>query len=105
MVRRTSTAHVFTIIVTLIFTAGCKSVVDRQDVRPRVLRDVPAQNLAYRFTPDSSAPTDPNADDSLDKLEVISNEFSTNRKDDALLRTVQSPDGKRVLAVYATAEE
>lgn len=105
MVGRTSTPHVFTIIVTLIFTAGCKSVVDRQDVRPRVLRDVPSQNLAYRLTPDSSAPADLNGDDLLDKLEVISTDFATNRKDDALLRTVQSPDGTRVLAVYATAEE
>lgn len=106
MARRTRTSHIFTIIVTLIFAAGCKSVIDRRDdVRPRVLRDVPAQNLAYRLQPDSAGPSDPNADDLLDKLEVISNEFTTNRKDEALLRTVQSPDGKRVLAVYATADE
>ena len=100
------TAHVFTIIVTLVFAAGCKSVIDRRDdVRPRVLRDVPAQNLAYRLSPDHSGPSDPNADDPLDKLEIISTDFATKRPDDALLRTVQSPDGKRVLAVYATAEE
>ncbi len=103
MARRTS--HLFTIIITLIFAAACKSVIDRQDVRPRVLRDVPSQNLAYRLTPDSSAPSDPNAEDPLDKLEIISTEFATKRKDEALLRTVQSPDGKRVLALYATADE
>ncbi len=105
MVGRTSTSHAFTIIVTLLFVAGCKSVIDRQDVRPRVLRDVPSQNLAYRLMPDNAAPVDVNADDLTDKLEVISAAFEANRKDDALLRTVQSPDGKRVLAVYATAEE
>ncbi len=103
MVRRTS--HVITVIVTLIFAAGCKSIVTREDVRPRVLRDVPSQNLAYRLTPDSSAPPDKNADDPLDKLEIISTEFATKRPNEALLRTVQSPDGKRVLAVYATEEE
>ncbi|HEX2270063.1 MAG TPA: hypothetical protein VHH35_11035 [Pyrinomonadaceae bacterium] len=103
MARRTS--HVFTIIVTLIFAAGCKSVIERQDVRPRVLRDVPSQNLAYRLTPDHSGPSDPNGDDPLEKLEIISNEFATKRPNEALLRTVQSPDGKRVLAVYATEEE
>jgi hypothetical protein len=103
MARRTS--HVFTIVVTLIFAAGCKSIVTREDVRPRVLRDVPSQNLAYRLTPDSSAPPDTNAGDPLDKVEIISTEFSTRRPNEALIRTVESPDGKRILAVYATEEE
>lgn len=105
MTRRTSTSLLFTIIVTLVFAAACKNVIDRRDdVRPRVLRDVPAQNLAYRLAPDSQAPTDIDADDPTEKLEVISNDFATRRTNDALLRTVQSPDGKRVLAVYATDE-
>lgn len=103
MARRTS--HVFTIIITLIFAAGCKSVITREDVRPRVLRDVPSQNLAYRLAPDSSAPPDENAGDPFDKVEIISTEFATKRPNEALLRTVQSPDGKRVLAVYATEDE
>src|SRR3712207_4114512 len=105
MARRTSTSHVFTIIVTLVFAAGCKSVIDRQDVRPRVLRDVPSQNLAYRLTPDSPPPNEVDAADPLEKLEAIANDFTTKRQDDALLRTVQSPDGQRVLAVYGTQDE
>lgn len=105
MPRRTKTSHVFTILLTLVFAAGCKSVVTRQDVRPRILRDVPSQNLAYRLTPDTTPPVNLDADDLLDKNELIATDFSTRRKDDALLRTVASPDGKRLLAVYATAEE
>lgn len=105
MPRRTTTSHVFPIIVTLVIAAGCKSVIDRQDVRPRILRDVPAQNLAYRLSPDTTAPVDTDAGDTLEKLETVANDFSTKRTDDALLRTVASPDGKRVLAVYATADE
>src|SRR5688500_6567851 len=102
MPRRTSTSLFFTIIITLIFSAACKNVIDRRDdVRPRVLRDVPSQNLAYRLSPDSSAPTDIDADDPTEKLEVIVNEFAAKRTDEALLRTVQSPDGKRVLVLYA----
>lgn len=103
MARRTSNVLLFTIIIALVFAAACKSVIERRDdVRPRVLRDVPAQNLAYRLSPDSAAPTDIDADDPTEKLEVISNDFATKRTNDALLRTVQSPDGRRVLAVYAT---
>ena len=88
----------------LIVAAGCKSVIDRQDVRPRVLRDVPARNLAYRLAPDVSPPST-DLDDLLDKFEAVANDFSTKRKDEALLRTVVSPDGRRVLAVYGTADE
>ena len=106
MARRTPTSHVFTILVTLVIVAGCKSVIERRDdVRPRVLRDVPSQNLAYRLAPDTTPPADLQTDDTLEKLETIANEFSTKRTDDALLRTVKSPDGRRVLAVYASGDE
>lgn len=107
MARRTATSHIFIVLFTLVFAAGCKSVIERQDVRPRVLRDVPAQNLAYRLSPDTSSPADidTGAEDLLEKMPAISEEFATKRPDDALLRTVASPDGKRVLAVYGTDEE
>jgi hypothetical protein len=95
--------RIVTILFTLIFVAGCKSVIDRQDVRPRVLRDVPARNLAYRLTPDVSPPSS-NLDDP-DKFGPVTNDFATKRKDDALVRTVVSPDGRRVLALYGTADE
>jgi hypothetical protein len=74
-------------------------------VRPKVLRDVPSQNLAYRLTPDTNAPSDPSADDLLEKLGTVATDFTTRRSDEALLRTVVSPDGQRVLAVYGTADE
>ncbi|HEX3184093.1 MAG TPA: hypothetical protein VHQ94_04820 [Pyrinomonadaceae bacterium] len=107
MPRRTTTSCVFTILATLVIAAGCKSIVERrQDVKPRVLRDVPSQNLAYRLTPDTTPPTTTiEADDPLEKVEAIATDFSTKRTDDALLRTVKSPDGRRVLAVYAAGDE
>ena len=92
------------VLCLLIFVAGCKNVVDRQNVTPRVLRDVPARNLAYRLTPDVTPPSS-DIDDTLDKQGAVANEFSTKRKDEALLRTVVSPDGRRVLALYGTADE
>lgn len=100
----TTTSSALTIVFTLCFAVGCKSVIDRQDVRPRVLRDVPARNLAYRLSADvSPPPSEP--DDALDKFAAIANDFASKRKDDALLRTVVSPDGRRVLALYGTADE
>jgi len=104
MTRMTGTiSSAITILITLFFASGCKSVIERQDVRPKVLRDVPARNLAYRLSPDVNSPSD--AEDSADKNGAVANDFSTKRKDDALVRTVASPDGRRVLALYGTADE
>ena len=99
-----TTSSALTILLTLFFATACKSVVEHQDVRPKVLRDVPARNLAYRLSPDVTAPqTD--TDDPLEKFGPVATDFSTKRKDEALLRTIVSPDKRRVLALYATADE
>ncbi len=88
----------------LVFVVGCKNVIDRQNVTPRVLRDVPSRNLAYRLSADVSPPST-EIDDQSDKFAAVANDFSTKRKDEALLRTVVSPDGRRVLALYGTADD
>ena len=92
------------ILLTLFFSVACKTVIDRQNVTPRVLRDVPARNLAYRLAADVTPPSS-EIDDTLDKFAPVADHFSTNRKDEALVRTVVSPDGRRVLALYGTADE
>ena len=92
------------ILLTVFFGLACKSVVERQNVTPRVLRDVPSRNLAYRLSPDVTPPS-AEIDDTLDKFPAVANDFSTKRKDEALLRTVVSPDGRRVLALYGTADD
>ena len=86
--------------------AGCQNAIERrEDVRPLVLRDVPAQRLAYHFEPDTGLPSDVTPEDTNDKLAVIQTAFNTHRRENALLRTVASPDGQRVLALYGTADE
>ena len=105
MSERITTPTILPILFTLIFAAGCKSVIDRQDVRPRILRDVPARNLAYRLTPDISLPSNINLEDAADKNVNVANDFAAKRENDALLRTLASPDGKRVLALYGTENE
>ncbi|MBD0327291.1 MAG: hypothetical protein ICV68_12715 [Pyrinomonadaceae bacterium] len=72
-------------------------------MRPRSLRDVPAQRLAYRFEADTSAPPEALADEAA-KLSSVQADFDTRRKDDALVRTVLSPDGQRALALYETGD-
>ena len=44
-------------------------------------------------------------EDADDKIEAIQLDFNTRRQDDALLRTVRSPDGQRALVLYGTADE
>src|SRR5215204_5903302 len=91
-------------LLLLFLVAGCKTVIDRQDVRPRILRDVPSRNLAYRLAPDVAAPSS-DVDDSLEKFAPVANDFLNKRKEEALLRTIVSPDGRRVLALYGTADD
>jgi hypothetical protein len=103
--RRTTTPSILPVLLSLVFAAGCKSVIERQDVRPRVLRDVPARNLAYRLTADVNAPSNAKPDDVTDKDVNVANFFAAKRENDALLRTIASPDGKRLLALYGTEAE
>ena len=102
---KVTTSIIFTILTGLALATGCSSVIDRQDVRPRVFRDIPAQRLAYRLEADSPLPADLKVDDPNDRVQSIQDDFSKRRPDDALLRTVASPDGQRALALYGTEGE
>jgi hypothetical protein len=96
---------ILTLLANVVFALSCKNVVERQDVRPRILRDVPAQRLAYRLDPDISPPAELKLDDTSDKLGSVLQDFTTKRQDDALIKTITSPDGRRVLALYGTDNE
>jgi len=101
----TITLTLTTLLSVITAGAGCRTIIERQDVRPRVLRDVPAQRLAYRFEADSGAPAEVQNSEPNEKLASIVTDFDTRRPDDALLRTVVSPDGQRALALYNTEAE
>jgi hypothetical protein len=104
--KDTTTSALITILLTLFSgVAACTSITSRQDVRPLVLRDVPAQRLAYRFEPDIAIPAEITNEDANDKIEAIQLDFSTRRQNDALIRTVRSPDGQRALVLYGLADE
>jgi len=88
----------------LLFAAACRDESDPQRVRPRQLRDVPARALAFNFQADIEPPAALTAEEAK-TVAAIQQDFDTRRKDDALLRTVVSPDNQRALALYGTTDE
>jgi hypothetical protein len=92
------------LLVLPLLASACKSPTDSQTLRPRQLRDVPANKLAFSFQADVQAPTNLTSDEAK-SLPAIQQDFETKRPNDALLRTVASPDGARALALYGTADE
>lgn len=88
----------------LLFAAACRDDSDPQRLRPRQLRDVPARALAFKFTADVEPPPNLTTEEAK-TIEAVQQDFDTRRKDDALSRTVLSPDGHRALAVYSTADD
>lgn len=90
-------------VVALLMVSACLRESDPQGLRPRQLRDVPAQRLAFKFSSDVEPPAGPG--DEVKSISAIQDDFDVRRKDDALLRTVASPDGQRALALYGTADQ
>ena len=95
---------IIALVAALLFSASCKSIIESRGVRPLVLRDVPAQRLAFRFDTDVAVPAEVIDEAVDDKIESIQLDFSTRRQDDALIKTVRSPDGQRALALYGIAD-
>lgn len=92
------------ICVAFLLTTACRDETDPQRVRPRQLRDVPARALAFNFQADVEPPPGLTSEEAKTSA-AIQQDFDTRRKDDALLRTVVSPDGQRALALYGTTDE
>jgi hypothetical protein len=95
--------------LTLLLLAGvfsaCTSDSPDAPAVPQSMAEVPAAKLAYRFESDVQAPPDEMVtDDPNKKLEAVQKDFDSRRKEDALIRTVLSPDSQRVMALYETGE-
>ncbi|MGI9107555.1 MAG: TolB family protein [Pyrinomonadaceae bacterium] len=93
------------LVIFVCMVGGCRQVVQKlgMNVQPRALRDVPAARLAFRLETDigeDRLPENLRTDAPEELFATIKTQFETNRKDEALLRTVVSPDGLRALALY-----
>src|SRR6185295_9301525 len=75
--RRSATKIMLLLAAVILVAASCTSIMQRADVRPLVLRDVPAQRLAFRFEPDVAVPAEIRNEDADDKIEAIQLDFNT----------------------------
>src|SRR5258708_20123585 len=62
-------------------SSSCKQVIERRDIRPLVMRDVPAQRLAYRLDADTGLPPDAKVEDSSEKAAPIPPPFKPTPQD------------------------
>src|SRR6266404_6308399 len=75
----------------LSLASSCRTDSDSLSLRPRQLRDVPANRLALNFQADVEPPPGlPSEEAKI--IAAIQQDFDTRRKDEALLRTIASPD-------------
>jgi hypothetical protein len=84
--------------------AACRRESDPQSLRPRQLRDVPANRLAFKFSADVEPPPGTSSDVAK-SIAVIQDDFDQRRTEEALLKTITSPDGQRALALYSTPDQ
>src|SRR5438067_11267190 len=77
----------------LLLATSCRSDSEAQRVRPRQLRDVPSQRLAFTFSADVDPPADVNTEEAK-AIPAIQQDFDERRKDEAvaLLPTSHSSD-------------
>lgn len=94
--------------IVLLAASGCQQVTNltKQTVTPASLRDVPAQRLAFRFEADVLSPPElATAMPQPEKLSAIQADFDQHRAQEALERTISSPDKQRVLAIYQSVAD
>jgi hypothetical protein len=86
----------------LIFLTGCqKNIFQSPSVAPVVMRDVPALRLNFRYEADVPAPPEAQKNAPAEQRNAaIQNDFDQNRPQEILDKTIASPDGQRVLAIY-----
>ena len=107
--RRRISGRLAALLLALACLAGCQQIREGLGggARPRTLADVPAVRLAFRFEPDADASRLPSSytnEETETPLDTIKADFDARRGEEALLRTVVSPNGQVALALYATAE-
>jgi hypothetical protein len=101
-----SVTKILTIICLFALTSCQRNIFQAPTVSPATLKDVHAQRLNFRFEADVPPPADPNQKAQAEERNAaIQNDFDTNRPLEIVVKTLSSPDKKRVLVVYSKAED
>jgi len=79
----------------------------KAEVIPIALRDVSSERLSYRYEGDVPPPTPDQLalQTSFERSESVQLDFDSNRPTEILERTIPSPGGERILAVYRKGDD
>jgi hypothetical protein len=93
---------VFPVIGLLLLTISCnRAVFDKETVAPTSLKGIPALKMNFRFETDVPAPPETNTQNTAEeKNAAVQADFDQNRSQEALEKTLTSPDKQRILAIY-----
>ena len=93
--------YIWLLLALAVFVPACSRSGQPDAPRPTSMKEIPAGRLNYLYEADVPAPTVTEPVPSAQELNAaIQADFDQNRAQEALDKTIASPDGKRNLAVY-----
>ena len=100
--RRTTLSRSVYFLLFALFLTGCGQppAEETPPAGPTSLKEVPAVRLNYRYEPDVPAPGDGRRTPSEERNAAVQQHFDQGRLNELLDKTITSPDGKRILAVW-----
>src|SRR5687768_15899134 len=97
---RTTVSKLSCLLLAL-FLAGCTQPPEQPQVSgPTSLKEVPSVRLNYRYEPDVPPPGENKRTIAEERNAAVQADFDNNRLEELLDKTIPSPDGKRIVAVY-----
>ncbi|MEZ5307845.1 MAG: hypothetical protein R2684_11935 [Pyrinomonadaceae bacterium] len=95
------------VLAASLFVACDKNPLAAKEVTAIELRDVPSQNLSYRYEGDVPAPPPEQMTGLVrfERSEPIQNDFDVNRPTEILERTIASPNKERLLAIWRKGDD
>jgi dipeptidyl aminopeptidase/acylaminoacyl peptidase len=99
---RTERSLLYIVLLLMVAATACREPVkETGGGLPASLAEVSAVRLNYRYEADVPAPTEDKAVQDVGINPAVQAAFSQSRPTESLVKTIASPDGKRVAAVYS----
>lgn len=99
---RTTLMKLLCLSLIVLLLAGCTATPEQPTTTagPTSLKEVPSVRLNFRYEADVPAPGENKRTVAEERNPAIQADFDNNRLEELLDKTVTSPDGKRIVAVY-----